>query len=71
MLHGKTPDQRAVLTIRDQGGAKLALVAYLDGDYGIYRNGEPLEGCRWVAKDLDACVVHLLGMAGKLAQANA
>jgi hypothetical protein len=65
MLFGKRPIQRAVVTIRGTDGATLSLVTFTDGAYGIARNGEPLDGCRWPEEELDACVARLLRLAGK------
>lgn len=65
MLFGKRPIQRAVVTLRGPDGATLSLVTFTDGAYGITRNGEPLEGCRWTEEELDACIARLLRLAGK------
>jgi hypothetical protein len=65
MLFDKRPIQRAVVTIRGTDGATLSLVTFTDGAYGIARNGEPLDGCRWPEEELDACIARLLRLAGK------
>lgn len=66
MLFGKRPIQRAVVTLRGPEGEILSLVTFTDGAYGITRNGEPLDGCRWAEEELDACVTRLLRLAGKM-----
>jgi len=63
MLNGKSSIQRAVLTVKGHNGAKLTLVTFVDGDYGILRNNEFLDGCRWRYNDLDACIHRLLSLA--------
>jgi hypothetical protein len=63
MLNGGSPIRRVVLTMKGEDGTELALVTFIDEDYGIVRNGEPLDGCRWHHSQLDACIHRLLSLA--------
>lgn len=49
--------------MKAQDGIELALVSFINDDYGILRNGEPLDGCRWHQSQLNACIHRLLALA--------
>lgn len=41
---------------KPQPTGTLSLVEYLDGTYGILRDGKPVEGCRWQMGELDESI---------------
>jgi hypothetical protein len=61
---GKIID-RTLLTMGGREDEILSLVVFTDGDYGIARDGRPIDGLHWPQTALDDCISKLFWLAGK------
>jgi len=57
---------RTLLTLNDDAGNTLAIVACDGGALGITLNGKPLPASHWPAAQMSECVEELLRLCGRI-----
>jgi hypothetical protein len=65
MLFDRKSIERTLLTMGGREGEILSVVVFTDGEYGIARDGRPIDGLHWPRTALDDCMSKLLWLAGK------